>query len=73
MQDINNNNTSNLRYVPLEIIENPKIFYTKVYSDDSSKKLNSILASQDINKEYTDWDASRTKALNQTKIYAHIN
>lgn len=69
----NNNNTSILRYVPLEIIENPKIFYTKVYSDDSPKNLNSILASQDINKEYTDWDASRTKALNQTKIHAHIN
>ncbi len=73
MQDINNNNTPNLRYVPLEIIENPKIFYTKVYNDDASKNFNSVSASHDLNKEYTDWDASRTKALNQTKTHAHVN
>lgn len=56
-----------MKYVPLEIIDNTDVQYTRVYTDDIPKNSQSILTSRDLNKEYTDWDAFRTKALKNTQ------
>lgn len=68
-----------LNYVPLEVVENSKIFYTSEYNkkylkeNNSSVKTNKKAPStnlfnlEKISSGYTAWDAERTQALKHTQ------